>query len=273
MKSAKKLAISLCLFSTFAFTTSALVGNVDAAENTKDTHVYLKVNDYYVLYTTPKAPYLDQNNRVLIPLRSISELLGAEVGYNATTKIATIELENTIVTYQVDSKMVSIDGIKSTLDTKPVLFQNSIFIPLSSLIKSLKIKSEWNQIDKLYTLTGDKLMQTSKVRNWEELDNFTLLPVDNVNAFRPQSFRYDTSKNTVTIKSKNISGEDVAVGHEGVHPYFIFGESAQFDNKSRERSLVREGGIIETTWKLNTGVINGVPETLQYILVQGRSLK
>ncbi|MFP4975281.1 hypothetical protein ACE6ED_07725 [Paenibacillus sp. CN-4] len=116
-------------------------------------------------------------------------------------------------------------------------------------------------------------MQTSKVKNWEELDRFVSLPAADSNAFLPVSYSYDAAKNKVTLKSKNISGRDIAEGQEDVHPYFIFGESAQFDNKNRPRPFVKKDGIVESSWTFNPGIINGVRETLQYILVQGRVLK
>ncbi|WP_060863024.1 copper amine oxidase N-terminal domain-containing protein [Paenibacillus riograndensis] len=233
----------------------------------------MKINDYYVLYTSPKAPYVDKNNRLLIPLRSISELLGATVGYDVTTKVASIEMNNKVVKYQVNSKKVTVDEADSTLDTVPVLYKGSIFIPLSSFVLNFGIKNEWSQNDKLYTLTGDNLMQSSLAKNWEEFDSFASLPANNLNAFRPISYNYNTKKHTVTIKSQNISGSDIAAGHEGVHPYFIFEETVQYDDKSRPRPSVKKDEVVETIWNVKPVVINGVTQTLQYILVQGRSLK
>lgn len=274
MKIIKTTAVFLCLLVTLVAASATFTKNAAAAASSiKEAHVYLKVNDYYVLYTAPKAPFVDQNNRLLIPLRSISELLGATVKYDGTTKTAVIQMENKTVTYQAGSKKVNVDGDEKLLDTNAVLYQGSIFIPLSSFIQNFGIKSEWNQADKLYTLRGERFMQTSKVTNWEELDRFSSLPAADSNAFLPVSYRYDAAKNKVTIKSKNISGRDIAEGQEDVHPYFIFGESAQFDNKNRPRPFVKKDGIIESSWTLNPAIINGVRETLQYILVQGRMLK
>jgi len=70
----------------------------------------------------------------MIPLRSISELLGAEVEYNSKTKIATIKLDSKTVAFQINSKIISVDGKKYTMDTVPVLYNNSMFIPLGILV-------------------------------------------------------------------------------------------------------------------------------------------
>ena len=57
-----------------------------ASSNTIKARVILKINQYYILYTSPDVPYIDKQNRFMIPLRAISELLGANVGYDASTK-------------------------------------------------------------------------------------------------------------------------------------------------------------------------------------------
>ncbi|MEB3101470.1 hypothetical protein [Ferviditalea candida] len=67
---AKKILISLCLTALGLFTQVPIQEVAHASTN--ETPVLLKVNDFYVLYTTPKAPYIDSNNRLMIPLRSIS---------------------------------------------------------------------------------------------------------------------------------------------------------------------------------------------------------
>ncbi|MEX1029837.1 MAG: copper amine oxidase N-terminal domain-containing protein [Paenibacillaceae bacterium] len=269
MKTSKKITLSLCLLSSLILGSTQVTKTVDASVTT--TPVLLKVNDYYVLYTTPKAPYLDTQNRIMIPLRSISELLGAKVGYDAKTKIATIKIEGKTVTYQIGSKAVTVNEENSELDTRPVIYKNSMFIPLSSLIKNLNIESKWDQTNKLYSLSGEGLMQTDMIKNWEELDHFEG-PVQNNNAFMPLSYVYNITQNTVKIKSKNISGTKILKGAEDVHPYFIFENSAQFDKADRERPFVEKDGIVEYTWTLNPGIIDGKKETLQYILVKGRTL-
>lgn len=47
-----------------------------SAQSIAPSSPFLKINNYYVLFTAPKAPYIDQNNRYMVPLRSINDLLG-----------------------------------------------------------------------------------------------------------------------------------------------------------------------------------------------------
>jgi hypothetical protein len=49
--------------------------------------VFLKVNQYFVLYTYPKPPYIDSQKRLMVPLRMFCwRLLGADVGFDRLTR-------------------------------------------------------------------------------------------------------------------------------------------------------------------------------------------
>lgn len=266
----KRLILFMCSLILTLFETS-FVNSKSTYASINETPVLLKVNDYYVLYTTPKSPYIDSHNRFMIPLRSISELLGAQVEYNSKSKIAIIKMDSKMVTFQINSKTVTVDGKKYTMDTVPVLYENSMFIPLGVLINNLGIQNQWDQANKLYKLTGKHVMQTEMIKNIEDLDR-QVASIKNNNGFMPKSYRYNPDKNTMMINSKNITGTDLPKGKEDVYPYFIFDNSYQFDHVNRERSAVKKDEIVKTTWLINPSIINNKLENLRYVLVKGRIL-
>lgn len=70
-----------------------ILPGVSGAENETKTVIHegpvvLKMNDYFIIYTYPKGPYIDENDRLILPLRSVSELLGADVAYDGPTRSA-----------------------------------------------------------------------------------------------------------------------------------------------------------------------------------------
>ena len=105
--------ISVMLFSLVLGSASA------ASSNTIKARVILKINQYYVLYTSPDVPYIDKQNRFMIPLRAINELLGANIGYDASTKKATVSWDGRTVEVTINSKNVSYNGTLTQIDKYP----------------------------------------------------------------------------------------------------------------------------------------------------------
>lgn len=270
MKTGKKVLTALLAAGlSFAMLTGVNPGKVEAAA--KKYPALLKINDYYVLYTAPKAPYVDANYRTMIPLRSISELMGAKVSYDAKARTAAIEKDSVTVKFTIGSKSVSVNGVAGSMDTVPVMEQNSMFIPVSVLAGRLGIVNKWDQANQLYTLTGESLMQTDIIKlSLEDNENgpFTSPPgkIISNDAFRPVSYTFDPVKGSFTVKAKNITGKEVPEGAADVAAYILYDELIQLPPQERERPAVRKDGTIEVTVKTET------PKPPAYLLVKGRLL-
>ncbi|NGM80934.1 copper amine oxidase N-terminal domain-containing protein [Paenibacillus sp. 7124] len=267
----KRKMISVILTAFMLLVIDVSANSETALAAPKDYPVLLKINDFYVLYTVPKSPYIDSNNRMMIPLRSISELIGAKVGYDAKSKTATISMDDKTVIFTIGSKTVTVNGITDQLDTNPVLSENSMFIPISVLANHLGIQSSWDEANQLYTLTGENLMQTEMIKyTLEDIENgaWTAPPgkiIDN-NAFMPISYTYDSANGSFVIRAKNITGKDLPKGAVDVAAYLLTDDSVQFPKRDRERPSVKKDGIIEER------VQNGRLKKINYLLVKGRLL-
>lgn len=112
------LALNLTLFICFFVVTS---DQTSAAEQdsfiTKGYPVYLKINDYQVIYTYPKSPYVDEKNRLMVPLRSVGELMGFEVRFNHITKTARISKEGNSIELTLQSDVAIVNDNPVKMDT------------------------------------------------------------------------------------------------------------------------------------------------------------
>ncbi|CAI6087681.1 stalk domain-containing protein [Cohnella sp. JJ-181] len=271
MKKKMKLA-TLGLAALLAVGSSAGIVSQSAEAAAKTYPALLKVNDYYVLYTSPKAPYIDKQSRIIIPLRSISELLGAKVSYDAKSKTATISLNGKTIQFTIGSKTVIVDGSSAQMDTVPVVDKNSLFIPVSVLSKHLGIKSNIDSQTKIYSMTGDNLMKTDIIKYaLEDAETGAMIAppgkIASNNAFAPVSYTYDDKKDSFTIKAKNITGADVPAGEADVAAYILTDSGVQFLNQKRDRPAVKKDGIV--TESIQNGAIG---EDVNYLLVKGRLL-
>lgn len=68
----------------------------------------VRVNGYLVEFPDAQ-PYIDGNNRTLIPVRFVTEAMGADVSWNGATRTAVIEKDGTKVEITIGQK-----DIKST---------------------------------------------------------------------------------------------------------------------------------------------------------------
>lgn len=267
--------IKRTLFCTIAFVLSVNVFSSASSLSQAPAHthpVILKVNDYYVAYTAPKPPYVDENNRMMIPLRAVSELLGAEVTYDSESKQASISLESVSLSLAVSSKTIVANGKTIIMDTIPTLYDNSMFIPVGYLIKALEISADWDKVNRVFSIEDDRFLphSHSSVSHYATLDPLLDYVADN-NAFRPLDIRleYDPAYNgptKVVIDAKNISGEVVSEGREDVNVVVLYEESRSTDKHLRERPKVEKDGIV-TREKILSPV-----RDLRYILIQGRVL-
>lgn len=91
------------------------------------TDIQLKIDD--VVVATDVKPEL-LNDRTMVPLRVISENLGATVAWSSSDSVVRITKDNMTVIVSTNSSVVEKNGKKSTLDVKPYLKNNRIFVPL-----------------------------------------------------------------------------------------------------------------------------------------------
>lgn len=93
----------------------------------------MHINEKYVYTANGKielavAPFTKQG-RTLVPLRFISNELGADVKWNSANKSITITGASKIVLTE-GSRTVTVNGVKSELDVAPVTVQGNTFVPL-----------------------------------------------------------------------------------------------------------------------------------------------
>lgn len=104
-------------------------------------NIVIKVNSSPITFDSP--PYVDQNNRTVIPLRAVTEALGAEVNWDDAARTATIVKSGIRVVFELGSRQTSVNGSQMIMDTEPVLKNNRIMIPFRYVGEYLGAKVDW----------------------------------------------------------------------------------------------------------------------------------
>jgi len=119
--------------------TSAVQGINDLAQ--KPGEIILYVNKKIL---RPDVPPLMQEARVRVPLRIISESLGAQVNWERGTGKIEVELDEKKLELTVGSKVVKVDGVQKELDVLPLLVDGRILVPLRFVGENLGLTVQWD---------------------------------------------------------------------------------------------------------------------------------
>lgn len=96
-----------------------------------------------------------KSNRVLIPLRAVSENLGAEVQWNQQQKTIAITKGDTEILLTLNSKKVLVNQVEILLDVPAEANYNSTYVPARFVSQTLGADVIWNQQASQATITLD----------------------------------------------------------------------------------------------------------------------
>jgi len=101
-------------------------------------------------------PYIDQNGRVMVPLRAIAEALGAKAEWNGQTREVTISGAGQVSTFTIDSSTAFYNGTKVQMDTSPVIRSGRAMLPARYAAESLGSSVSWNADTRTVSIESPK---------------------------------------------------------------------------------------------------------------------
>lgn len=130
-------SIIILLFTLFLF-------NVTAA-NDSDINVSImgKKVDF-----KDASPFIDNNGRILVPVRFVSETLSAAVTWDEKQKIVNINKNNINIEVDIGSKNLYVNEYTLGMDTKAEIINNRCFLPLRYIANCLGYNVNWNSSSK-----------------------------------------------------------------------------------------------------------------------------
>lgn len=166
------------------------------------------------------APYIiPKVNVTMVPLRVISESLGAEVYWEQSNQTATILKEDTVLSMTVKQKFALVNDSTIPLDASVENKQGRVMVPLRFVSEQLGLQVNWEQSTRTITLqTGNAAVETPP----EDL-------FDDGNGSTPE-----TSDSTVpdssTIKNGSLKGVWVSTVYNLDWP-----SSASYGNQAKQQ--------------------------------------
>jgi len=170
---AAMLVSALCMTGAAAADTTAAT-----SESIGSDALTVKYNGEAIVFPDAQ-PFIDENNRTLIPVRFVAETMGADVSWNQEEQSAVIEQNGITVFVPIGSDTISItqDGSTSTvkMDTAALIREERTYVPIRYVAEAL---GAWVGYSDLYTtvqiyrdvLTPDEITRLHSYYDmtWEE---------------------------------------------------------------------------------------------------------
>ena len=89
--------------------------------------------------------FVVKNDRIHIPLRLVSENLGADVVWKGDTRQVEIINKGKKIVFYIDSKEYRIDDMVFTIDSPTFILNGTAYVPARALSNAMDAKLEWNE--------------------------------------------------------------------------------------------------------------------------------
>ncbi len=106
-----------------------------------------------------------KENTTLVPLRFISENLGAKVDYKASKKEVTVRLNNETIKMVEGSNVININGIEKKLDIPMQVIYDRTLVPLRQLVEALGKKIFYDPRGLIIISNNDKIFMDSSQKD------------------------------------------------------------------------------------------------------------
>jgi hypothetical protein len=119
----------------------------------------IKVDGNIITFPDAK-PFINKENRTLVPVRFITESAGAQVDWDKSTQTVKIQKDNKIIVMKSGESQATVDEKVKKLDTCVLIKDNRCFVPLRFILEEIGLKVYWN-----YNTSSIDLITSSTAEN------------------------------------------------------------------------------------------------------------
>lgn len=203
---------------------------VSAATCSPPPDAFLKINQFYVLFTYPIVPHRDPSGTFIVGLDALAKMMEAHTSTDAESKTETLFLPSHSITFADGASTATVDGKPLALPVTALWDTPSgkMVVPLSPILDTFHIQSQWDETHKILML-HDKTFLTTLTNDPDTLNlvwrTQAPSPSDyNRNDLVPTSMKWfpiHSSSSNFDLTVQNVSGKTIPRGRN--HVDFIYG--------------------------------------------------
>jgi len=89
-------------------------------------------------------PFLDENNRTMVPLRVTMETAGFSVGFDSEQRVAIVITEHRRIEVHIDEDFMYVNNDRVQNDTYAVIVDGRTFLPIRAVLEAAGFTVEWH---------------------------------------------------------------------------------------------------------------------------------
>jgi len=93
-------------------------------------------------------PFIDKNNRTLIPVRKPLEAIGAEVSFDPNKNIVTARKNDVLIQIQINKDFIQINNKRIKMDIQVIIKEGRTYIPLQYIFEGFDYQIQWHESSK-----------------------------------------------------------------------------------------------------------------------------
>lgn len=170
-------------------------------------------------------PFADKNSRVQVPVRFVSEALGAKVDWNSKAQKVTVSLEGNQIVLTLGKKSYTVNGKTKQMDTVALRKSSRTFVPLRFVSEALGAEVKWdslNYIVEIHTGSGSTGSTTGE---------------DTGNAEKPETWGEFEANRNVEGKSEKLKVEGFSFNNIYKSGLGVFNDG--YDPKTKKGAVLR----------------------------------
>ncbi|GKX28135.1 hypothetical protein SH1V18_06150 [Vallitalea longa] len=112
-------------------------------------------NEFIVYDEYYGIPYINDDNRTMVPLRLTLETFGAKVEWDGELNLAVLTYEDTVVKVPIGEKFIYKNGEKIENDTYAVNKNSRIFLPIRVVMEAFDCEVLWDGANRIVIINSD----------------------------------------------------------------------------------------------------------------------
>ncbi len=125
-----------------------------------------------------QQPYIDSNDRTLVPMRAPMEAIGCTVEWNDSLRQATIQKDGTVVVFTIGSTVYTVNGEAKQMDTIAVITGDRTCIPIRYAAEAVGATVGWDNATRTVGITTGGQPPVNPEPGYYTVRGYTI-PVDN----------------------------------------------------------------------------------------------